>query len=282
MLLARLEKVDGGDELSASRIRQRCAPLMRPLFLSDGSLGGRAALRLEFYDERHMYRDEGVITVGGSRSQAVHAISGLVKGSSLRASRDRGEPLVDEVEFLRWAEEQRELLIHSDVPDEAKVSAAASLRAIGVDPGDLPICRCRDGWLSRKAVIERARRLNRINLVDHIFQFDRSVAFDSMLDDVIVVDSGVYSGGLPDLSFLSHRTAWEWNGSDFHMESLKGLVIESVAEGWSVAILDMLAISKESGDSQDFEVVIGPDKFGNPVTKGGADILIRPGCVVSD
>jgi hypothetical protein len=91
----------------------------------------------------------GVITVGGLRAKTLSSIMGILIGSTKKAARDDAAPL-NESALAKWASGQAKIVSKLISAPGIRMYFAASVLALGGDPGELPIVRHGKIFLNRE------------------------------------------------------------------------------------------------------------------------------------
>jgi len=265
-LLNRIEKVEFSSRsgLVAQRREERSHRL-RAVYDSEGKIVGRLSFRTTDQESRYMMDDPAVICVGGSRSDSLHSLSGVIAGTSERASRDRAKPTMTRAEFERWAYEQIALLEEEVLDSEQKASVSPYLVSAHLSTRRLPIAFVRSGWVSVPELRQKVAALNALVILDvtsyGMVTRNRKV---ELSESVVVCD-------------MSFSRSLFRDGSDSEGEYLgvRDLVHEIIAEAWAMDEETAESALQKSDDEMSFEAVIGRDEYGNPVKLDHVDLYHR-------
>ncbi|SFC97226.1 HD domain-containing protein [Clostridium uliginosum] len=217
------------------------------------------------YDSFEM---EGTVTIGGFESSQLRHTIGILKGTPCMASRMQGKPIVESKKINEWATEQAQLINKSIKDNKFLIEASAAIRRIGGHTGPNPVARNKNGYLTYDNIISLSK-----NLAEVILVIDATVEREieekgnfELNDNVIYVEMSA-----PGISNNWPENNWDW----FHSQTLCGLVIEALAEGWNVDIEKILNISEFSDDDIQFSRNIG---HRNGITIGNdfCDIIYKP------
>lgn len=222
----------------------------------------------------------GLVTVGGLRSTKPSSIGGILVGRSARAARDEALPIASVDTLIHWANEQARL-VHSPNSDiESQVAIAQVIRALGADPGEMPVAQSASGWLSATEIAAQEQP-DEVYLVQ-----DAAVsnAQNELSAETFKLKSGVFSVamGQPGLLQTQSRHHIHWppykylsNGQLWLRGlTLEGLVIEALATAWDSTVEDVIQVSEFSSDDTELvrEVAIAD---GEAVTEG-VDVVRNP------
>ena len=112
-----------------------------------GTVVGRAAII-----PSDLFLELGAVTDGGLRVCHLNKIAGILKGSTMTASRDAAIPSVEAPVLADWASRQRSLIARTDANPEVLAAAADAISHCGGGIGSLPVAQSSRGWLSLAAV----------------------------------------------------------------------------------------------------------------------------------
>lgn len=249
-LLRRVWRSEEPTEVEDKIFAERFGPLLRPVHDSEGNCIGRVCITPRGGSSTPSL-GKGVVTVGGFRSGSMYGLAGVLLGNSERAARDVGVPYVD-IDALRAPlSEQVEVLqaILDDCDEQAECAAIA--RRLGVHTGRLTIAYGSSGWLTYGDIRENFGSFDEILLVQDAAYFveQRKNGEFRLHDNVLAVDVGrpgilsARQGGADWFEWPISTSTDELSGSGFwwfHSSTLKGLVIEAIAEAWNVSVTAML------------------------------------------
>jgi len=257
---------------------------LRPLLNSNGEILGRACICDDSFHSEDPYSVRqalrGVITVGGLRALDLRSISGIIKGRSIRATRDQALPIIDEVELARWASEQATLVPSIYHHGRSLLECSKLIRRLGGDTGKLPIAFGKNGWVSLDQIRNWEKIPNKVLIVSSTeFDFLQTKVGPISLDEfIVVVDS--YSRVPPWSSRnrsheLPRPRQFAVTGADGEQRLLsyytpKVSIIEALAQLWATSLSDVLRAS----DFTERAHKIG--HRAEQVIKVRADVIKRP------
>lgn len=205
-----------------------------------------------------------MVTVGGLRSTELSGVGGIYLGEPARAARDLAIPSVGEDSLAKWATEQARLLYKTIAEPKARIEAAEFVRAFGGDTGDLPVAWNASGWLTVEDIATQEQP-------DEIVLVQDAAVHNAKHDyrvEEITLNPGVFvtAVGVPGiLQNMLHHPWVDWpptkrlsNGEPwFDGNTLRGLVVEALAEAWSSSLEDVMEASGPSLDGSKTEREIG-------------------------
>ncbi len=257
---------------------------LRPLRNSNGEILGRACIYNDsiFSEGSFTVKQKlrGVITVGGLRSISLRSISGILKGRSIRATRDQALPVIDETALARWASEQATLVTSIYDNETSLLECSKLIRRLGGDTGKLPIAIGKDGWVSLEQIRNWRKIPKRVLLVSStVFEQQQSEGGPISLDEfTLVFDS--YGRTPPWLlrnssEQIPRSRQFAVVGGDGEQRflsyySLKVSIIEALAQLWATSLNDVLRAS----DFKERAHKIGHNV--SRVIKVNADVIKRP------
>jgi hypothetical protein len=186
--------------LSPSRGRSKylsiIAKMVRPIVEDDDQVVGRAVLRGEYWDQ-----GGSAIIDAGMRVTTIPRIAGVLLGTVTNAARSEGNVAVSPSAIKRWASEQRELFSkNKHIGDDEKLSIAATLAALDVDVGRLPIIRHGEEFWTKKDFISHIEGVDSITFVseDQLVYDDDDDCSSSLYDDDFVLRDDLFV--IPEIS----------------------------------------------------------------------------------
>lgn len=247
----------------------------------DGEVVGRLALYMEERKKEARFSFEGKVTIGGVSASGLSGLLGILVGTSDRASRDVGVPIVSSTKIEEWATSQASLLSKLKLGAITEIECASIVRCLGGNTSNLKIVNHKSGIVSYEELKAIIRETNcNEYLVVHdaaisIYERDNNCKI-SFFDNVIWVSAGV--PGILQTRNVNHYISWpkernlkeEW----FHSKTLEGLTTEAFSEIWKKSVESILAISDESSDEKSYKAVVGKVD-GNQVLIDHLDVIRR-------
>jgi hypothetical protein len=235
-LLRRLYVLDGEVENPSATTVNLVANNLRHLHDDHGAVLGRAAVfpyGFLGFDSQYLYAGgQGLLSVGGLRSESIGQIAGIISATALTADRNKATPLVSVQELRRWASEQA-LLVRSATADEAELhSCAAVVWSAGGAVADLPIGLGCHGWLTSESIANWKEIPDELWIADihELVDALRETSGLTLNTNVIAADTGF--PGLTD--------EWPVENDDVDdnlswlKRSLMFLVLTRISKAWSV------------------------------------------------
>lgn len=250
---------------------------------ADGRVYGRAAIwpTTEVNDQGC----RGAVVVGGFYATTLGGIVGVLVGRPHTAARNIGMPTVPGDVLKAWAVAEREKRLSEKHRPEVLAEVAEVLCSLGVDISGLPFAQCKNGWVTGKEVEEKASKYNEIYVVqDAAYRLSGSDdGLFEMNENVFVISKGRKPILGVDVMQYGRWMEWpddvnsdEWGEHRFYARSIEGALIRAIANGWGVALGDVLRESRFSSDSKDYSAVIGVRGGKVPVSMGHLSIICRP------
>lgn len=283
-LLARIvhDWVDRGPEKRSDVVQ--VWSLLRNLRLlkdAEGRIIGRAALVPRRLLESGWWSHEvSVITVGGLRASSVFGVMGVLHGLPREATRYSAVPVVEQIELARWATEQADLFCKitrkpiSDIfLDDILLDVASLVKACGGDVGKLPIARGQSGLMNFQQISNLARRYDEVFVIRDPSKYDAEISLCELNPSVLLVTEGQQHLSVQGDRHLGLQ--WPIHGgpvepirpsipseSTIQPNSLKEVVLEALAAGWSTTVHDIAKASEFCGALEDGTImqVIGTKK----------------------
>lgn len=231
----------------------------------NGNAIGRAFLYKGHYFVNNKINMEGLVTIGGMSSSRLTGVFGIMMGYSYRASRDIGIPMATEDSLNIWLNEQVTLLSKLNLSFETEINCASIIRALGGVTGLLKFAYCKGkemNYFELKEYISTSNYDEYIIVHDAaISNFKREHKCNIIYDDnIIYVAYGI--PGILQTGSVDHFIRWPKlsNGEsvNWHEElTLKGLVLEAIAEVWKMSFEKILKYSKCSTDNKSYGAKIG-------------------------
>lgn len=210
------------------------ASRLRLVHSEDGTVIGRIAISPSFsYRAESTRPQEGVVTVGGMRSNVLTGVPGILVGSTERAARDIAYPVINSEGLSQWATEQADLLAKENASAEALESCAQVISALGGYPRHLPVARTAMGWLSPAEISEWTEPPGEILIVSDVSVSitERSHGEPLQLNSNVLVISGGYPG-IFQTGMSSRGYEWPTRKGNEAIKSLQQVVVEALAEAW--------------------------------------------------
>ena len=218
---------------------------------ASGSVVGRACV--------HSWRElpgrgdlDGVLVVGGLRSQTLPGIAGLLFGRAATADRENAIPNADGLELRDWATAQARLIparLCDEQPDAA-AEIASVVYQCGGDVSHLPFCYSNLGWMDLSDLRDWIGDKTEVLLADRDLIED---AF-RFVDEIKVDPNVILAEGLTSLGWIGGRVVWpaalreqtnhRWWAA--HQRTLKGFVVNMLATVWAVPVDEVLHASEFS------------------------------------
>jgi hypothetical protein len=216
----------------------------------------------------------GVVTIGGLKSCPLSHIAGILKGRSKRISRDLAVPIVEKNALAEWATQQANLVPNLyDNPKELAFCAQIIWMCSG-HPGDLPVIRRKDTWLSHSDIPSVVENKDEVFLLNSFtFGVKEMKSTDIILNDNVLV--GRFSGHPGVLQTGSHRRRghmWPFKEKGHHGYTMLSLIVKCLSNEWGSSKEE---IRKESLIRKDEEVRIVGHRNGSPI-KERVSVIRRP------
>lgn len=203
-------------------------------------------------------------------------VLGVFIGSPKNAARNDASFQFDELAFRTWASEQAELIrkIYDDNNDLIECSEVIAF--FGGDTKDLPVALSSEGWIGCREISNLFKSESNIFILSYEnyeenywkngkFELNKNVL-------VVKMDHTRFITRLLHFSSMNKFTSFA-SRSDFMRLSLKGVVIKSLAESWSVSFDNLLSSSidsyldREVGTKDKNLVVLRVEIIENPNSK---------------
>ena len=206
-----------------------------------GNVIGRAAVYKQDYvvnfSAERIY--SGTVTVGGFSTSDITGIPGILVGTSHRASRDVGVPIVNNKVLSDWATHQAQLLSNSllNKPVEVHTDSAAVIRYMGGKTLDLKIASYGKQFVTYNEAVEIIKKSD----ISEFFMLSDTSFFlhekygsteIELLDNVFVVSMG--TPGV--LQTRNHHINDRWPDLPWIYQGLESLLIQAFAEAWDVPV----------------------------------------------
>ncbi len=116
---------------------------------TDGKIVGRAFLyNREEYRPKEILSLNGLVTVGGLRTSELSGIIGILIGTSDRASRDIGVPIITPKKLSEWSTSQANLLSKHNLNEEIQIECSSLIRRCGGNTSNLKIAFHKSGAIT--------------------------------------------------------------------------------------------------------------------------------------
>lgn len=249
---------------------------MRLLKEEDGSIVGRLFLHPIGYKILRRECIEGAVTIGGLYASGLSGLFGILIGESDRASRHVGIPIVSDKILKEWAEEQAVLLSNEKLPSSIEADCASLIRAVKGNPIGLKYATNKDGWINNdelREMISHGKFDEYIIVQDAaIYHYESKNKCKIQLNEnVIYIEMGI--PGILQCHDFTNPILWP-HFNEFDSASLRGLVIEIIANAWNLNIKDIENNSDFSTDEKRYSAEIGTAN-GVPVIIKDVDIIRR-------
>lgn len=186
---------------------------------------------------------KGIVTVGGLYSCDVDNVIGIFTGKPNTASRKNAEPIVNTQELQRWATEQSQLVSKLYSEDEDLADCASIITAFGGSTSNLPIAYSEDGWKNSEQILKWA------SVYDEIFILQNTAYYEIKYNKLKIHKNILVVNFIMPVVLLNSETGFFWPllvneySADFHILTLRKVVIEIIAEAWSVSSKNLLSVS---------------------------------------
>lgn len=249
---------------------------MRLLKEEDGSIVGRLFLHPIGYKNFRHECIEGAVTIGGLYASGLSGLFGILIGESDRASRHVGIPIVSDKILKEWAEEQAVLLSNDKLPSSIEADCASLIRAVKGNPIGLKYATNKDGWINNdelREMISHGKFDEYIIVQDAaIYHYESKNKCKIQLNENVIYTEMGIPGILQCHDFINPIFWPHFN--EFDSASLRGLVIEIIANAWNLNVKDIKNNSDFSTDEKRYSAEIGTAN-GIPVIIKDVDIIRR-------
>ena len=204
---------------------------------------------------------------------------------AIRVARDEAIPNVDEAILSCWATEQAELLSNLNIGNEELAQAASIVRVCGGDTGNLPIAFGEHGWMNVREITEWFNVPDEVLIVQDaaVSNIRRTGKKVILHQNVLVTNVGApgvlsrnpFNTPWIDWPSVKPKDEWQKSSYKFHSITLKGLVVEALANAWSSSLKDVLCVSLFSTDEIDHEREIGLVD-GEPIIHSVSGVIRNP------
>lgn len=210
----------------------------------EGNIVGRACITPNPSGHPGLFKS-GLVTAGPFRSSNLGGICGVVLGRSIRATRDKAEPIADKQSWARWATEQSDLVMQlTDDPSELH-RYAAIVRSCGGDTKRLPIAQSARGWLSFDQIACWNDMPDEVNLLH--FETPSPNGYPEIPEipqNVLVVDASRYTlDGSVHSEFSSNPEKY-WKAKS---STLFAAAVEAISRAWGSSIETLIAAMRRVG-----------------------------------
>ncbi len=229
----------------------------------DGTIVGRLLIYKESRKDEN-YSFEGKVTIGGMKSCSLSGMTGVLVGSSSRASRDMGVPIVSSNVLKNWASKQSVLLAKMGLKEDTEIECATIVRRCGGKTFPLKIAFHKSGTINYdelKSIIQKNNFDYYLVVQDaaiSLYEKDKNKKID-YFENVFWVD--VSSPGILQTRNIEDYISWpehDYEKNDwFQSETLEGLTTEAFAEIWNSDISAILSSSDISSDDKSYEASVG-------------------------
>ncbi|MGW5327408.1 HD domain-containing protein [Streptomyces sp. NPDC004014] len=258
-LLRRISGIFEGEPEDEKRFNARAlaeeyGPKLKVIRDSSGTpLARMCMVDRDLHVSRYQRPRMSVVTAGPSHTRSsINSAFGIMIGSPGKAARNSALPLLGLDDISAWATEEATRIASQVVdPGEWCQLLGEDIIALGGNPGDLPMWRLGDQWVSYGQLVSWISDRNELLIVDPVYtsssvgSVDRSI---SVRDDVLVFETGYRS------------TIFDVDGDRLHRISQKfsclGVFEQALAEGWCNDYSRELREVMRNGE----ETVIGTDE----------------------
>jgi len=250
---------------------------------SDGKIVGRAFLYKEEYKQKEIFSLNGLVTVGGLRSSELSGIIGILIGTSDRASRDIGVPIINHEKLSEWSTSQANLLSKLNLNEEIQIDCSSLIRLCGGNTSNLKIAFHKSGAITYqqfKDIISENKY--KIYFVIHdaaVSNYERENnckidfienAFWVMKGSPVILQTRNMYHYIP-WPTIEKKTKEYWFGN----ETLDGLITEALSTVWNCSTDEIIESSEISSDEKEYEAIVG-SVAGQPVVFDHIDIMKKP------
>lgn len=219
-------------------------PQLHVLKTSDGYPLGRAAIW-----RRRGWAGDGIVTVGGFSTTGLFGITGVLVGSSDRASRDSAVPIIPLPQLREWVKSELQARIQEGHSADALYWCAEYVEKLGVNPEGLPVAKSATGWMSPEEIEEFAKSRGEVCLVS---DFDVEMAGGKSSE--VTLDTGVLALNMTTGSTLitsfTHR-GWPERPEVEDIENSKSFLLSTPARSTVRAIANAWGYSLEEAAKMD-------------------------------
>lgn len=249
----------------------------------DGKIVGRASLYKEEFKHKERFSLNGLVTVGGLRTSELSGIIGILIGTSDRASRDIGVPIITPEKLSEWSTSQGNLLSKLNLNEEDQIECSSFIRSCGGNTSNLKIAFHKSGAITYqqlKDIISANKYEGYIVIQDaavSIYERNNNCKID-FIENAFWVDVGsraiLQTRNIYDYiewPTIEKKTKEYW----FANQTLEGLIIEALSTVWNCSIDEIIESSNISSDEKEYEAIVGY-VAGQPVVFKNIDIMKKP------
>lgn len=267
------------DHKIAKKIGSRIKPIIQ-----DGITVARLGICADLLPSKYHHYVPNIqtstITAGLLRADTGFSnIAGVSMGFTSTASRLSAKPLLEPTTTRIWANNQRELIKPPLDTADAEIEIATIIRAFGGDTGALRIAETADKHISFEEIAEENRWPDEVILVQdahwHLEKEYNKMGV-KLMGNVIAVAMG--RGPFNDNNFAENHQLKASTGTfwDFHHCTLKGAVVEAIAQSWDASLDDVISNMDVSSDTHSVTAEWAKQANGEKITYNHLTILRRP------
>ena len=187
-------------------------------------------------------------------------IVGILAGTSERASRDVGIPVIEKSDLDKWLHNQVTKLLAHDMSDEDQFQIASYVRALQGNTRNLKIANSNEGYLNFSEV----KKMVENNTCDEYILVQDAAIHNYEKDNAckIVLNNNVLCTDVSIPGILD-SDQFDWPDFDynepnwFYSRTLAGAVIDAIADAWDCSVKEVYEKSNFSTDDQNYSAYIG-------------------------
>lgn len=200
------------DEISDEEVKYIYECSKNISLIKDGDrVVGRGFIAPDFMDYRMSGSiNNGIITVGGYRTDIVSNFVGILIGATGKASRDESFPLVNKDVFKDWINTQTSLL-KNIINEEGERSLAEMFATTSIEIGELRFAKTKKGYINFSELESFFKRNELIYIVSPIDLHMINERFGELIvlkDNVLVINTGHHSFLRSPNEYISYLDFW--------------------------------------------------------------------------
>jgi len=198
-------------------------------------------------DPREAHQGYGCVTVGGLAAGRLRGICGILRGFAVRAARDFAIPTAENAAVAKWASEQAQLLLGQGLCSEEQAQAACTVYRLAGTIGTLKFALCNEGWLNSNELSHWCAKRSRILVLQsHAYSLLSRFRPSMQLNDAVLCMLTQNVGIIDPIGLqMSDWVDWPENHQGpmnrRYSRSLIGLLLETAADAWKIAVRDLEA-----------------------------------------